>query len=383
MGYPVAYRRGSEAFEPLNPGKYTRPNTKPEKIPVPDNDNVPPPPKSGVPRGVGVLSRGVGKFRRVARRHLVGLGIDLAEEVLNQWWTDRRHWNNNGWELRFGPCVPPASYPTDVGLLSYSMFTCLGGQALVESNRPAPWSVGIIGAARGFSRYYTYIGWWHPPSPFRLPVRKVWPEVIFAPRPEELPWLEPSPYVDPLSLPKLPWPLVALRPNTAAYVRSYAVPGPGEAAPSLEPSFGRPLVPKGEVVPLPGLKPWLPVRPPGPKVKERKIRMGGYGAINAVVGAATEAVDVVEALWDALPRSAQTREKGKKTTPQQKALDLYKGWPQLDLPAAVKNLLANELKDRAIGTIGQAVGKAAQKARPHGNLPIGYQAGAWDNGVFF
>lgn len=387
MGYPVAYRRGSGAFSPLSPGKYTRPNTKPGPLPVPDNDNEPPPPKSGVPRGVG---RAVGRFRNLVRRHLIGLAIDVAEEVLHQYWTDRRQWNLNGWRLRFGPCTPPASYPTDVGLLAYVGNLCIGGQALNEEYKPQDYSIGIIGASRGAVRYYAYIGFDRTTAhryatPKLFPTRKLFEENVFAPVPQELPWLAPSPDVNPLGLPKLPWPLVALRPETPWHERGYVAP--------IEEPYRPDVVPRGVAVPIGGpraqpaplspLVPGDPVRPPGPKVKERKIRMGGYGAVNAVVSAATEGVDIVEALWDALPRSRQTREKGKKTTPQQKALDLYRGWPDIDVAAAVKNLVVNELKDRAIGRIGQAVGKAAQKSRPHGNLPIGYQTGAWDNGVFF
>lgn len=386
MGYPVAYRRGSEAFSPLSPDKYTRPNTKPGPLPVPDNDNEPPPPKSGVPRGVG---RAVPTFRRMVRRHLIGLGIDLAEEVANQWFTNPKQWNNNGWERLFGPCVPPASYNRNLGLLDYTAYTCLGGQALVENNYPKPWSRNIIGAYGGATRAYVYIGWrrtsaQQAASPKLFPTLRVLPEQVYAPGlPAELPWLEPTAKIDPLVLPALPWPLVALRPNTQFYERGYVAPVDADLLPSQARAVGVPLWPRGRPEPVPVAPPGAPLKPPGPKVKERKIRMGGYGAVNAVVSAATEGVDFLEALWDALPRNRQTREKGKKTTPQQKALDLYRGWPDIDVAAAIKNVVVNELKDRAIGTIGQAVRKAAQRSRPHGNLPIGYQTGAWDNGVFY
>lgn len=385
MGYPVAYRKGAEAFQPLNPDKYTRPDTKPGPLPVPDNDNEPPRPKSGVPPSGG--GRAVGRFRTALRRHLIGLAVDVAEEALHQWWSNPQRWNPNGWTLKFGPCVPPYTYPRYVGLLSYSGVRCLGGQALDEKYVPKESSLYLIGAYAGAARYYVYVGWTRTAAqravaPRLFPAPQVMPEEIYAPAvPLELPWLQPQPQVWPLTLPKLPWPLVALRPNTPTYDRGYAVPA---SVPRVipAPSVAVPLWPRGPAGPVLKPPPVIPA-PPGPKVKEKKARTAGYGVANAVVGAATEGVDVLEALWDALPRNRQTREKGKKTTPQQKALDLYRGWQDIDVAAAVKNLVANELKDRAIGTIGQAVGKAAAKAKPHGDLPIGFQTGAWDNGVFF
>ena len=325
MAYPAAYRKGAGAFEPLSPGKYTRPNTKPGPLPVPDNDNEPPPPKSGVPRGVGRTAL----FKRMLRRHLLGLAFDVTEEVFHQYWTDRRQWNLNGWRLRFGPCTPPASYPTDVGLLSYTANLCLGGQALDEKYKPRDYSIGIIGASRGAVRYYTYIGFDRTSAhryatPKLLPTRKLFEENVFAPVPEELPWLKPVPEVNPLSLPKLPWPLVALRPDTPWHQRGYAAPADAELLPSRAPAVGVPLWPRGQPLPIPVAPPGAPLKPPGPKVKEKKAR-AGYGAAKAVVGAVTEGVDVVEALWDALPRNRQTRQKGKKTTRNRRLLISIEG----------------------------------------------------------
>lgn len=114
-------------------------------------------------------------------------------------------------------------------------------------------------------------------------------------------------------------------------------------------------------------------RPPK-RMKERKMKLysvsGVSPVLSRVIGAVGETADFVNALWWALPRSARTR--GKPTI-QQKALDVYRGFDQMDLERAFVNLATNELQDRAIGGFNKrvqrayrAAGKAGFHDRPFG-----------------
>ena len=107
--------------------------------------------------------------------------------------------------------------------------------------------------------------------------------------------------------------------------------------------------------------------------KERKIRTKGYLAMNFVLGNITEGLDLLYCVWDALPKKYQ---QGWKRPKPQLALEiLYKNWDKVDVELAGKNIALNQIEDFVYGSIGQEMKKASKKLRPHGDLPIGFQAG--------
>lgn len=94
----------------------------------------------------------------------------------------------------------------------------------------------------------------------------------------------------------------------------------------------------------------------------------------AVAFAATEGIDAVDAIWDALPDKVkkQTPKSGRArkgafigegtaySTPIDKALHLWKHLQSLDLSKAAMNLLMNHYVDKIIGTMSA---KGADKLR--------------------
>lgn len=99
-------------------------------------------------------------------------------------------------------------------------------------------------------------------------------------------------------------------------------------------------------------------QPPGPKEKEKKgAAARAVARIAAAAFAASEWVDAVNAIYDALPKSVrnqlskQVRDQGrtKGPTPQEKALAIYRNADQIDINQAVLNLIANHVTDAVIG----------------------------------
>lgn len=129
-----------------------------------------------------------------------------------------------------------------------------------------------------------------------------------------------------------------------------------------------PTPPAIEIYPSPGGRPSPEhnfARPPK-RTKERKFKLAlnNGSVIGRIVGATGEAADFVNALWWALPKSVRT--KGRPPL-QQKALDVYRHFSELDMEQALKNLVVNEIQDRVIGRIGRAVAKVnARSDRPAG-----------------
>lgn len=119
-------------------------------------------------------------------------------------------------------------------------------------------------------------------------------------------------------------------------------------------------------------------RPPGPREKERKARVRLPAGFLRVVSEATEYLDYLDALYDALDRQYKVRFPSgrikKVPTPQEKARALYYAFDKVDgayLKRALKNLLTNEIEDRLIGAASQ---KASRINRYLGR-PVGIQTG--------
>lgn len=189
------------------------------------------------------------------------------------------------------------------------------------------------------------------------PQPKAWPVTI--------PFPQVNPMVDPLIRPGVdPWPVARPIPYRAL---PYRAPDPS-LAPSERPVFG-PL-------PVPAPKPnpdWLPDlifdgpgkpaqmpdsshanRPPPPGSKEPpKARLTGMGGkVAAAIFAATEAIDLIDALWSALPAKYMKRgvmEFGDTYTG--KLLALWKYAPYLDTGEAIANIINNAVVDNLVGRI--------------------------------
>lgn len=116
-------------------------------------------------------------------------------------------------------------------------------------------------------------------------------------------------------------------------------------------------------------------KPPPPGEVERKVAIKSKAVriVTNIVNGVTESLDVINSLWDALPKQYQTRKRGERTTPQQKTADLIKHYEQIDINAAIYNIGVNQIEDYVFGRAGQALGKASKK-NPFGR-PLGYGAG--------
>lgn len=152
-------------------------------------------------------------------------------------------------------------------------------------------------------------------------------------------------------------------------------PAPGEAAvprptvypkPSITtPTPGTPV--DADVVASPGGGA-VYVRPsthrsatPPRGVRERKATIaGGTRAVTVVYGAVTEAKDVIEAVWQALPRSSRTP--GANVT--QMTQDLWRHYDEIDVSTAVQNLIYNQAIDAVIGKANKVGLKRWQQDLP-------------------
>lgn len=185
---------------------------------------------------------------------------------------------------------------------------------------------------------------------------------------------ERTEYVEPVAEPATPETAIApsVRPNDWSLSADIPV------------SAGRPPAPA-----RPPVNHWS--KPPGRSSKERKWHIMNSRLVRVVWGAfgsATEASDLIDALWDALPKSAKSgyyRLHGKggkvfwkwrhKVDMKTKARDLWRNYDKLDLSEAIKNIAFDQLQDAAIGKLGKT---AQEKARPVLEMlgrPVGFGFG--------
>lgn len=126
--------------------------------------------------------------------------------------------------------------------------------------------------------------------------------------------------------------------------------------------------------------PWTP---PGPRTKEKKARLGpaAMRAVNEAWGA-TEAADLIDALFDALPEDIQktVNKSGRVSqsgwnpglafaTPIDKGRHVFLNMDKLDIPEAIGNIIKNHFTDAVLGKIFGGAGKALTKQGiTHGGL---------------
>lgn len=210
----------------------------------------------------------------------------------------------------------------------------------------------------------------------------VWPVPGIAPAPA---WPRPRAREEPVPFP--PGVVGPLEPGAE-------VPGIGVDVPPIAiPGVGNPALPGDREVTTIGTTPdgrtfvdiqafpaaWSEVRPVSPDTRETKFhstRM--YARIQVVLNAATESLDALKAVWEALPdkcRNAQSRPRRgprgghRKSRPHEMLWDIQNCWPKDSFALnnfvkdALKNLLANELQDAFYGRQGRRAKTAADRVR--------------------
>lgn len=210
---------------------------------------------------------------------------------------------------------------------------------------------GINTGTKPFSLEFMQLTHPHPnPLNRRYTVKGVWcsPKGVAQPANRPLPTLGPAvaPFVPLLTAPLPYW----ATPSRSHEVKPALQPFKGWNGPPLSPRVGTKFRDA----------------PPPPRTHERKGQVAAaIGKAVQVAFAVTEGVDVVDALFDALPASirknapksgvarkgAYIGEGTRYSTPLDKALTVFKHYRQMDLSEAVKNLLINHFVDKIIGTM--------------------------------
>lgn len=285
--------------------------------------------------------------------------------------------------------VPPDAYPGS-GISALHEMDYIPGSRYVMINY-----FWISGLHPSYNIYYAdavkYAYFFHPlPNPTTFP---------FVPRPLiNLGYVAPrietkedvalgvaeaiDPSITPLLLPghkryPIPYDLIPkIRNNPWRYYQRYSGYGNVQRAPLYSVPLTAPtlaiLSSPSAVLQYPPLTNYHLLRAPPDGVKERKVRVAGYAAVNLFIGSATELLDALNAIYKALPKNLRPR----RFVSQRERLEiLYENWDKVNVVQAVKNLVYNELQDRLFGAMGNATKQASANLRPHGELPIGFQAG--------
>lgn len=163
----------------------------------------------------------------------------------------------------------------------------------------------------------------------------------------------PNPFVNPNAPP-----VVQPSPNTAPQ----PAPAPGRGIrprrkplPAVGPSFS--IGAGGTIKRLP---PGHAPVPPGPGQKQRKfIANLPPGFLSSLLNAITEGVDVIDAIWRAIPNSCRNNNA---RSPQAKAVNIYRCAHVLNVPQAIVNLIAAQASDKIIGTVSSLAGQSFGQA---------------------
>lgn len=360
--YPVAQYRNSS--QPRYP-----PAFKPGTLPVPANDNTPAPandnwrpplPRARVNANIpkwstaAKIARGSGRVlgRSIPVLGWVMTGIEVYSYALPRILTMGSfvfdHTCDGGVPMgqvapSSNPGCPAASAVK--GDPIWAINPILGAQWLYFRGLTTPSITGAI-------RYKTLDVYYKPAG---VQVRPV-----VAP-----PWFVPTPpQLDPNAPPSRP-PRPRTRPRQRPRYRP-TFPGlPFE--PVAEPNGPpRTELPKSRTITVtPGVRgqvasnPYIARRPPGPGVKERKVKSnvaGLFFAIQRLAHTATEAIDFIDAFHDALPSKYQAK---LGATPQEKAAAVYRHLDKMDVEKAILNLLINHVTDSVLGRSNAAVKKWA------------------------
>lgn len=339
MSYLTAYRAGSQKYggdrskHSNVPGPY-KPKTKPDVA----NDNEPRPANDNR-RRLKKLSQYTAKGARYLRRSpLHDIGGRLLEDLILLYGplsSVGTMENLAGWTLhKFCALSGPPTHVVQDGTNpnpTATTYACVSGQ--VSSGAfgimlPMPANVrnfctGEISnySLAGVPRYRHGTTYKRPNSstqPVRRHVHRSYPK----------PHLVPLPIYQPMQLPfPIPYALVPYRANDP--LGSQRTQGDRR------------------------LKRYLRLKPP-PGTKERKVR-GIAAVVQALQHAASEGLDLLDAIHDALPKGLQAKAvmKGGKwwnASPQAKLAAIANNFGDLDLNEAFFNVVQNHFEDKLIGT---------------------------------
>jgi len=105
--------------------------------------------------------------------------------------------------------------------------------------------------------------------------------------------------------------------------------------------------------PVPWRKP-----PPGTKQKKIALKASGIAGVIRGIGAFTEGLDALDAIYQALPESLRKREQAKRhgrdPNPLAKLQILLRNLGKLDGPGAIENLINEQIQDTIIGKANRA-----------------------------
>lgn len=396
MGYPVAYRRGAagsggsgaRGFQPypdapLAPPPYTNPGWR--QPPKSANDNF---------RRLSRVVRGVGRLLPILRA--VDIAIE-AYEWANYLQPSRWHFPHP-WYLHID-CKPPSMYEYD-DWARLQVNSCLTSQATGDRIGRTPADVMVEDPDTVFMTWFRKYQQVNPPHAWRSAVRQNWRRPAISPaNPRRYPWWGPGTYPLPEAPHEVPWSPPALEPEVPpmrpephpqpipypdipyrpapelphAPDRGYAPGRPQHGRPRPGPSTGGLPVIDGRPSPAPQPSPNPPVDyipdapafprvPPGPRTKERKIMSSHPGYSSLLKWARRyetlkDARDVIRAVHDALPKSAQTKSRRL----QDLLMAIYRGAAQLDTSKAIQGVMRELAEDRAGGQLDKLRSAAAKR----------------------
>lgn len=261
------------------------------------------------------------------------------------------------------------------------------------------WFYSVEGSQVGWTRVAQFVRQAGPIinpgaiNPSKPGVPNYMPNTATPPLPSAPGWLDPDPVGvpvgDPLPdiAPPVRWstvrrPVPWRAPSEQTQWGPLPAPRPAplpEIAPGLQPST--PGVPGVKIEIAPGSRVVTaaaasPRKPPGPGVKERKVRLSGgtagtvYMVASKIFGHVTEYEDFIDAFFKSIPKKSRPKCK----TLQCKVGAVYQHWDKIDMAEALGRVLLNEVQDMAFGHIGNRLRSATQN-NPYYRGGTGLQSG--------
>lgn len=132
------------------------------------------------------------------------------------------------------------------------------------------------------------------------------------------------------------------------------------------------------------------MRKPGSRTRERKFiaNIAARSILGKMIGGVTESLDFINAIWEALPPANRTGQRmikrGKRAgeyvqafapTPNDKLRDIYRGWDKIDVEAAIRNVILEQLEDALYGRLGRAQQRLARNTLERVGRPVGLTTG--------
>lgn len=375
------------------------------------NDNrrirIVPPPVS--PARLAKFGRTVLRLNPYIR--LAGWGLDILEILAAR---QSEGWENLGGWVRYGACSSPdPSYNLPHALIGQTTLAnsntllnivnnCLGGQGIIAGSQGNPWayvnnnsrsvSIGRTRDAFGSLRGENQEAFTRPTNgPFQRPTwRNATPSIALPIRGPQFwpvtadPAIAP-PMQAPALAPPVPWRLgpswtapnrqAGYSPSGRSHLRTGPVPSGQEVPNEWSLSIQSPAA-QGAGQAAPRTHKLVPPRRGGPsarKEKEIKVKVPhALSVILKVAGQATEGVDLVNAIYDALPVEYRPKYKNtsfekRNVTIQEMMGAIWEHADKLPMDQVINNIIEDNIKDAAFGKLGQLHGDVSIRlGRPYG-----------------